>query len=30
LFESMTLVHEGLSVFFTKDGKEEDAAGKIS
>jgi phage tail-like protein len=30
LFESMTLVHEGLSVFFTKDGKETDAAGKIS
>jgi phage tail-like protein len=30
LFESMTLVHEGLSVFFTKDGKETDALDKIS
>ena len=30
LFESMTLVHEGLSVFFTENGTEKDAAGKIS
>jgi phage tail-like protein len=29
LFESMTLVHEGLSVFFTKDGTEADIADKI-